>query len=61
MARIDVNAFSMQQARKENATINYLTQIQNFWNFYYQIRKKTLFDIERKTTLTNDFNLINGL
>ena len=41
---------------KDAATRNYLTTLYNYWSYYFNIRKLTLFDFEVQAPLIEDFD-----
>jgi len=56
MGRVDVNTLGLQQNRKDNAMNRYLSELQKYWNYYYTIRKITLYDFETNMSLEESFD-----
>jgi len=45
---------------KDDGVIDYLNALRTYWNYYYNIRRTTLYDFESKQTLTEDYEgLVN--
>jgi outer membrane protein TolC len=40
---------------KDNAKRNYISTLANFWSYYYNIRRLTLYDFEKNIPLTEDY------
>jgi outer membrane protein TolC len=41
---------------KDAAKRNYISTLYNFWSYYYNIRRLTLYDFEKNTLLTEDYD-----
>ena len=52
---LDLNA---SIAEKDSARRNYVSALYNYWSLYYTLRSMTLYDFERSTLLTEDYNLL---
>lgn len=52
---LDLNA---SIAEKDSARRNYVSALYNYWSLYYTLRSMTLYDFERNTLLTEDYNLL---
>jgi len=48
----DVNTLILSLNRKDNALRNYLSALNRYWILYYNIRKLTLFDFEKREKLS---------
>ncbi|KAB2918638.1 MAG: TolC family protein [Bacteroidetes bacterium] len=46
LGKIDLTNLTIAQNEKDQALINYIRNLQNFWVSYYQLRRLTLFDFE---------------
>jgi len=46
LGKIDLTNLTIAQNEKDQALINYIRNLQNFWVAYYQLRRLTLFDFE---------------
>ena len=46
---------------KDNARITFMRELQTFWNYYYALRRLTLFDFLNNRPLEEDFDAIIGL
>lgn len=55
---VTVTDLNTAQQESENARAQYIRQLQTFWTGYYNLRKATLYDWERKQDLTTDFDAI---
>jgi outer membrane protein TolC len=53
---VDVNTLGIQQNKKDNALQRYLSELQKYWNYYYTIRKLTLYDFETDKSLEDSFD-----
>ena len=43
---------------RESAKRAYIRSLRSYWNYYYSIRRLTLFDFDRNITLSEDFDKI---
>lgn len=55
---VTVTDLNTAQQEAENARAQYIQQLQTFWSGYYNLRKATLYDWERKQNLTVDFDAV---
>lgn len=51
---IDVNTLFMAQSEKDNAYVSYISALRNFWQSYFNLRKITLYDFEKKQLISYD-------
>jgi len=55
LGKISVTDLNIAQKSNDQARLNYLSSLQAYWESYYQLRKNTLFDFEKKTLIDVDF------
>ena len=55
---VNVTDLNTAQQEMESAKAQYISQLQTFWNDYYNIRKSTLYDWIGHHNLTVDFNTV---
>ena len=55
---VTVTDLNTAQQEMESAKAQYISQLQTFWNDYYNIRKSTLYDWIGHHNLTVDFNTV---
>ena len=55
IGKIDVTDLNIALTERDNATRSYLTAMQNYWNYFFQIRRLTLYDFQRDLPLNEDF------
>jgi len=58
IGKLDVTKLNLARNDLENARRAYINSLRKYWTSYYQIRQVTLFDFERGTDLTTDFDKI---
>ncbi len=46
IGKISVTDLNIAQTESDNSKSSYIDALRTYWNFYYQIRKLTLFDFE---------------
>ncbi len=61
IGKADINSLTLSQNRQQEATINYVTTLQNYWQSYYKIRRLTLYDFERDEPITQSFDKALGV
>ncbi|MFV0484191.1 MAG: TolC family protein [Bacteroidales bacterium] len=60
IGKLEVTNLNIAQNNLSEARRAYYSALQKYWNYYYLIRKLTLYDFENKKTLSEDFEkLIN--
>lgn len=57
---LNVTELNNAQTEMDNASIRYLKDLSNYWNYYYNIRKLSLYDYFRKQKLDEDFEKLCG-
>ena len=54
--RISVTELNTAQQEKESARAQYISQLQTYWNNYYNIQRRTLWNYINNNEITTDFN-----
>ena len=57
---ITATDLNVAQNEMDNATAQYLSSLQNYWNYYYTIRQMTLYDFIGNKPLDADFDKLTG-
>jgi hypothetical protein len=55
IGKIFVSDLNIALTDKDIAKRGYLAQLKNYWQYYYNIRRLTLFDFEKSLPLTVDY------
>jgi hypothetical protein len=55
IGKIDVLDLNVALGEKDAATRNYLSTMKNYWSYFYNIRRLTLFDFQKSIPLEEDF------
>ena len=58
LGKLDVIKLNQARNDQELARKAYINSLQNYWRYWYTIRKLTLFDFEKNITLSEDFETI---
>ncbi len=58
LGKTTVTDLNIAQAANDQARLNYLRAIQKYWNSYFNLRKKTLFDFKNDKELDVDYDKI---
>jgi len=58
IGKIDVLDLNVAQTERDAAKQKYINTLSNFWQFYYNMRKLTLYDFDKKKPLEMDFELL---
>ena len=58
IGKIDVLDLNIAQTERDAAKQKYINTLSNFWQFYYNMRRLTLFDFEKQKPLEMDFELL---
>ena len=61
IGKADVNSLTLSLNRQQEAQKNYISALQNYWLNYYKIRKLTLYDFESGISLSDRFDINNGM
>ncbi len=56
IGRIDVRDLNDAIREQDVARRGYITALRNYWQYYYNLRRLTLYDFERDVRLTEDFD-----
>ncbi len=51
IGKIDVLDLGVAVTEKENARVSYIGSLRSFWLAHYDLRRSTLFDFEKNTSL----------
>jgi len=55
IGNVDVTDLNIALTEKDAATRNYLSALNNYWSYYFNIRQLTLYDFEKQVSLKEDF------
>lgn len=58
IGKIDVLDLNVAQSERDQAKQKYINTLSNFWQFYYNMRKLTLYDFDSGKSLEMDFELL---
>jgi len=58
IGKIDVLDLNVAQSERDAAKQKFINTLSNFWQFYYNMRKLTLFDFEKRKPLEMDFEIL---
>lgn len=58
IGKIDVLDLNVAQTERDAAKQKYINTLSNFWQFYYNMRRLTLFDFDNQQPLEMDFELL---
>lgn len=58
IGNVDVTDLNIALTEKDAAKRSYLSALNNYWSYYFNIRQLTLFDFEKQTPLTEDFEAL---
>lgn len=56
IGKIDVLDLNVADTEKDTAKRGYIQSLQNFWQYYYQVRQLTLYDFENDSMLDTDWD-----
>lgn len=61
IGKLDVTKLNLARNDQEQARRAYINALRTYWSYYYTLRQLTLFDFEKRITLSEDFeNLLNN-
>ena len=55
IGKVDVLKLNDALTSKDNAIANYFQALRQYWSYYYNVRKTTLFDFEKNQPLVQDY------
>ena len=55
---LSVLEFNTAQTEKDEATSRFITELHNYWKYYYSLQKSTLYDFAYKRNISTDFDLL---
>ncbi|HDP74491.1 MAG TPA: TolC family protein [Bacteroidales bacterium] len=58
IGKIDVLTLNVAQTERDQAKQKYINTLSSFWQYYYQMRRLTLYDFEKNQPITTDFELL---
>lgn len=58
IGKIDVLDLNIAQTERDAAKQKFILTLSNFWQFYYNMRKLTLYDFEKKQNINIEFELL---
>lgn len=58
IGKIDVLDLNVAQTERDAAKTKYINAISSYWQFYYQMRKLTLQNLEKNTPIEADFEMV---
>ncbi|MCM1111015.1 MAG: TolC family protein [Clostridium sp.] len=61
IGKADISAMTLALNRKQEASKNYITALQNYWLSHFKIRRLTLHDFERDIPLSGEFDQMNWM
>ncbi len=53
---VSVLELNSAQSDRDNAMLRYVSELNNYWTYYYQLRKLTLYDFISKKNISTDFD-----
>ena len=56
IGKANVNDILLAHSRQQEAQNNYISALQLFWQYYYKIRKLTLYDFDRGMSLVDSYD-----
>lgn len=58
IGKVDVTKLNLARNDQEKARRAYINSLRSYWNYFYTIRQLTLFDFEKKISISEDFDKI---
>ncbi|MGE0077527.1 MAG: TolC family protein [Bacteroidales bacterium] len=58
IGKIDVLDLNVAQTERDQAKTKFINTLNSFWQYYYQMRKLTLYDLETHQPIKTDFELL---
>ena len=60
VGKVNVTDLNISDSEKNSAKRNFMNELQKYWNYYFLVRRLTLFDFLNNKPIEEDFNLIIG-
>ncbi len=60
IGKVSVTDLNIADSDKDAAKMSYMSELQSYWNYYYTVRRLTLFDFLNNRPLEEDFGKIVG-
>jgi outer membrane protein TolC len=60
LGRGSITELNIADTDKDQARMNYMSELRAYWNYYYTIRRLTLFDFLNSKPIEEDFDRITG-
>jgi len=60
VGKADVNSVNLAVSRQIETELNYIITLKGYWLSYYKIRKLTLYDFVKRSTISAEFDQISG-
>lgn len=61
IGKADINSLTLSLGRLNTAQRNYINALQSYWQSYYKLRKLTLYDFNKKETLSYEFDKLMNI
>ncbi|HNU78470.1 MAG TPA: TolC family protein, partial [Prolixibacteraceae bacterium] len=58
IGKLDVTKLNLARNDQEQARRAYINALRSYWTYYYTLRELTLFDFEKRITLSEDFDYL---
>ncbi len=56
IGKVDVTRLNIARNDLETARLSYISTVRNYWNYYYSLRRKTLYDFVTRKTLSAEYD-----
>jgi outer membrane protein TolC len=60
IGKADISSLTLAMNRQQQAQQNYIAALQQYWQNYYKIRRLTLYDFEKRVSLSAKFDFSGG-
>jgi outer membrane protein TolC len=60
IGKVSVTDLNIADSDKDQAKMNYVAELQTYWNLYYTVRRLTLFDFRKNLPIDADFTALVG-
>jgi outer membrane protein TolC len=58
IGKVDVTKLNLARNDREQARRAYIRSLRSYWNYYFTLRRLTLYDFQDNTTLSEDFEIL---